>query len=718
MHPQTKIVAETADGLIRAIVVDANGALLGGSTSDSTAANQTTQINRLVEIRDQLILVAGQTDTLESLATALNGYVDGLETLITNSNTTSTAISGFVDALSGYTDGIETNQATEITRLVEIRDRLPASGTSQSVSVSNLPATQPISATALPLPSGAAEATNQLSAINRLVEIRDQLILVAGQTDTLESLATALNGYVDSLETLITNSNTTSTAISGFVDALEGYTDGIETNQATEITRLTEVRDRLPATVGVKTSALSLPVTLSSDGAFATNFGATSDGAATSDTGNFSFLGFVKRILSAKLRQGSNSSVDSLSVSLSNDGPFSTNFGSVDSTAATTDTGSGNLIGLFKRLLSAKLPSALVRDRLKTDSLVRTMSRKLREDFALQALDSGVWQVLQTGAGQTISVSNSILTIASGTTTLSETIIRSVETFTIPFRTAFIANLSQRIANQEFYLEIVDPSGLHYASWQFDGTIATSAKVFAANSGLSSGITSPTTFSTATNQIFEIETTPDEVYFYMKFVDSNVFRANPVIRNRQIPDPNLQYHLQVRVKNLATAPASSTTFNIDAITVQDIEELSVEVTGGRGGGASNQAIPVTAPVALAVTNVSNSLLVNDGVASTTETAVALAANGVYGGVSRDSSNNKNLVRGWVFTDVPGTLIFDQSIAGTVFRQTDSISISGNTTQASRYEFKVAAKFYRIRYVNGATAQLTLELISAAVNIGA
>lgn len=54
-------------------------------------------------------------------------------------------------------------------------------------------------------------------------------------------------------------------------------------------------------TLGTKTSANSIPVTLSSDGTFATSFGATADTAATTDTGAFTFLAFVKRLLSVKL---------------------------------------------------------------------------------------------------------------------------------------------------------------------------------------------------------------------------------------------------------------------------------------------------------------------------------------------------------------------------------------------------------------------------------
>lgn len=235
---------------------------------ENKLATDSTSTDLLLEsVRDRLIDIASSTDTLEALITALNGYVDAVEGLLTTANSTQTALSGFVDQLEGYTDGIETNQATQIIQLTELRDRLPTAGT-------------------------ASEAT--------LAQVRDRLIELAGYTDTLETLLTSLNSYTDGLETLTSTGNATSTAISGFVDQLEGYTDGIEGNQATQTARLEAIRDRTPV-LGSATSANSTPVVLSSDGPFSTNFGAVADTAATSDTGSFGLLGLIKRLLSIKL---------------------------------------------------------------------------------------------------------------------------------------------------------------------------------------------------------------------------------------------------------------------------------------------------------------------------------------------------------------------------------------------------------------------------------
>jgi len=86
-----------------------------------------------------------------------------------------------------------------------------------------------------------------------------------------------------------------------------------------------------------------------------TNFGIPTDAEATSDTGSFSLLQFIKRLLNTKLKQGLNTAANSISVALSSDGPFATNFGASADTEATSDTGSFSLLGFVKRLLNTKL---------------------------------------------------------------------------------------------------------------------------------------------------------------------------------------------------------------------------------------------------------------------------------------------------------------------------------------------------------------------------
>ena len=83
---------------------------------------------------------------------------------------------------------------------------------------------------------------------------------------------------------------------SGVTQPISATTLPLPTGAAVDTT-LQAVRDRMPATLGAKTSAQSLAVTLSTDGVFATAFGAAVDAAATTDTANTGFVSLFKRIL-------------------------------------------------------------------------------------------------------------------------------------------------------------------------------------------------------------------------------------------------------------------------------------------------------------------------------------------------------------------------------------------------------------------------------------
>lgn len=133
-----------------------------------------------------------------------------------------------------------------------------------------------------------------------------------------------------------------------------GSSDASAANQLIEIERLIEIRDRIPSSVGVKTASLSLPVTLSSDGVFSTNFGSVIDSLATSDTGSFSFLAFIKRLLSIKLPSalaGDRFKVENVSVSTSRTTTFinTTTTGTVAAGASSIAIANiGNVAGLVK----------------------------------------------------------------------------------------------------------------------------------------------------------------------------------------------------------------------------------------------------------------------------------------------------------------------------------------------------------------------------------
>ena len=227
-----------------------------------------------------------------------------------------------------------------------------------------------------------------------------------------------------------------------------------------------------------------------------------------------------------------------------------------------------------------------------------SVQKKFRDDFSGAAVDATKWDsVLASGAAATCSAG--VLTLASGTTVAGISYLLSKETFTIPFRLSIGLALSQRIANQTFYAELVsvdsttlEPDGKHSAGLVFDGTTVTQAKYAVRNNSLdliSSAQTFPTT---ASGSIYEIEPFADESWFHGGTLDGVTQRSNSYRRHRGIPDPNALYKVRLRWVNGGTAPASSTNALIQFVAVQDYSELTTEITAGRGQSSPGQGLGV------------------------------------------------------------------------------------------------------------------------------
>jgi hypothetical protein len=78
---------------------------------------------------------------------------------------------------------------------------------------------------------------------------------------------------------------------------------------------------------------------------------------------------------------------------------------------------------------------------------------------AASAVDTAYFTLVQTGSGQTVNQTGGSLVVTTGTTTNSETVIRSVQSFVGDLVLRYSALLSQRIANQSFFVELVDVIG-------------------------------------------------------------------------------------------------------------------------------------------------------------------------------------------------------------------------------------------------------------------
>jgi hypothetical protein len=247
---------------------------------------------------------------------------------------------------------------------------------------------------------------------------------------------------------------------------------------------------------------------------------------------------------------------------------------------------------------------------------------KLRDEFPTGGLKSALWDLVATGSGMAVSTGNgttgSYLLISSGTTINAETIVRSKDVFQLPLRLAAFVTASQRIANQEFFVELiqVDAAGApvvgtsqtnagtapNYAAVKFDGTLATSALVAARSGGapefVSAASTITTTAATGTGPnwfpagMVELQVSGEQVQLLQAAVDTTA--ANPPARRitQAAPDPEALYKLQIRARNLGTAPATSTDWRVHAIRLFDYTRFDVNVIGGPGHGGPASAVPV------------------------------------------------------------------------------------------------------------------------------
>jgi hypothetical protein len=347
--------------------------------------------------------------------------------------------------------------------------------------------------------------------------------------------------------------------------------------------------------------------------------------------------------------------------------------------------------------------------------VVGSIEKKFRDSFPGPSLDSAKWDN-SIGAGGSITFSGGAIVIASGTTINSDTSITTKETFQIPFRVSFNAVLSQRIINQSFIVEAISvnsttgvPDGQHTCAWVFDGTTATQAKYRVQNSALtpldSAASTVPTTASAG---LYELEPFADECWFHGGTLDATTGRANSYRRHQQIPDPNGTYKIRVRWLNGATAPATTTTASLQFVAIQDYQELTAEITAGRGQSVAGQAIAaavVSMPTVYA--NSMDNQFWNDSVVaqaiSATVTGTARDIGVAAGGVHRYSKFNASAV-----ADQAGTLRIECSNDNITWRRaTADTAVAANT--CVHLSVPIMTRFYRAVYVNGGVAQTAFML---------
>jgi len=131
--------------------------------------------------------------------------------------------------------------------------------------------------------------------------------------------------------------------------------------------------------------------------------------------------------------------------------------------------------------------------------IVQTVQKIFRDSFSGVSLDTTKWDLLQTGSGDTVSVVGNELLVRKGTTSSTETIIRSKLSFNSgAFKLQLGAITQARIANQRIWLEIVSTDGLDSAGWILSGTSATSGFIYTRADGGAYLYSGPATIATIT----------------------------------------------------------------------------------------------------------------------------------------------------------------------------------------------------------------------------
>jgi len=354
---------------------------------------------------------------------------------------------------------------------------------------------------------------------------------------------------------------------------------------------------------------------------------------------------------------------------------------------------------ILKKIYDA-LPTA------KNPAIVRGMVQKWRDDFPGNSLSPNNWEIIQTSSGQSITVTNSELQINAGTVANSQTIIRSRNKLTIPCRVNFLYLLSQRIVNQEFYLELIDASGQHCARVLFSGTSLSTATSQVVNSGDAGAAT---VFNLGINSsvysIMEFDIALSDVKLGSRTTETGSLRTGGSVKNRKIPDPTLEYFIQIRVVNSNVAPSSNTILYLDSISYEAIELLSTEIIGARGNNSGAEAIPVVAVSSVTVTGNINATITNN--VQNTETTALIAANASFTGTARNAVSRPSLTI-TVQTDQSGTLFIEQSPDNALwlpFQQYNCVA------GVNIFSATVSLTNCRIRYENGTTATGVFRIYS-------
>jgi len=149
----------------------------------------------------------------------------------------------------------------------------------------------------------------------------------------------------------------------------------------------------------------------------------------------------------------------------------------------------------------------------------------------------------------------------------------------------------------------VDIFGWNYVRWLYLGTTATAAAIDAQRYGWNSGDTTATINTTASpGHMAQTAIDGRNIYFSDTLVASSTTPAVAVRGHRyvNIPDDDVELFMYLWAFNGSTAPASTTTWTVGFVAVEDVVNTPVYLAGVRQQGFSSP-LPVVFPATPAVT---------------------------------------------------------------------------------------------------------------------
>ena len=330
------------------------------------------------------------------------------------------------------------------------------------------------------------------------------------------------------------------------------------------------------------------------------------------------------------------------------------------------------------------------------------------------------WSIVQLGAGMSVSVANSLLSITTGTTASSNTIIRCQKAFNTKAVARFIARLSQRIVNQTFSLEMVNANGDTAAGWKLYNATATTGYVYSMNGSVANADVSVGIPTTANFDVFEIMADAEQCVFSSTASNAaSAVKTAYSLLDRLIPEPDEDYYLQIRVTNGGTAPASTTTFDIDSAFLEDLTMVGVEILRASGDAIPAMAMPIraTGGTVDTVSNVTTCATANilPKILQYTDSVSVLAAAGAFTGTARDIGTavaSFSKFRGMAYADQAGTLYVEQSADNVTWTVAATVALTAGSVV--KFDENVICRYVRVRYLNGATLQGTFRLYSTLV----